>query len=198
MRDFDETQITKLIVDSYHEKLTGRIVNDVLIVGAGPAGLTAGRELAAQGFKVTLIERNLAPGGGIWGGGMGMNQVVFQEAALPILKDLGLRFRSHDGGLYTVEDIRKLYEFGGIRLTKDAVKTLRTICQTPCSGRLRTCSHVIAALHIVPAVEKSKQIDADWIIKAIESLDLPVRVRLPLHTQAAADEETQDAAAKAG
>lgn len=105
MRDFDETQITKLIVDSYHEKLTGRIVNDVLIVGAGPAGLTAGRELAAQGFKVTLIERNLAPGGGIWGGGMAMNQVVFQEAALPILKDLGLRFRSHDGGLYTVDAV---------------------------------------------------------------------------------------------
>jgi thiazole biosynthesis enzyme len=105
MRDFDETQITRLIIDSYHAKLTGRIVNDVLIVGAGPAGLTAGRELARQGFRVTVVERNLAPGGGIWGGGMGMNNVVFQEAALPILKDLSLRFQPHEEGLYTVDAI---------------------------------------------------------------------------------------------
>jgi thiamine thiazole synthase len=105
MRDFDETQITRLIMDSYHEKLTDRVVNDVLIVGAGPAGLTAGHELARQGFKVTVVERNLAPGGGIWGGGMAMNSVVFQEAALPILKDLGLRFRPHAGGLYTVDAV---------------------------------------------------------------------------------------------
>ena len=35
MGGFDETKITKLIVDSYHEKLSSRIVNDVLIVGAG-------------------------------------------------------------------------------------------------------------------------------------------------------------------
>ena len=105
MRDFDETQITKLIVDSYHEKLTSRVVNDVLIVGAGPAGLTAGHDLAGRGFRVTVVERNLSPGGGIWGGGMGMNSVVFQEAAVPILKDLGLRFKPRDGGLYTVDAV---------------------------------------------------------------------------------------------
>jgi thiamine thiazole synthase len=105
MRDFDETQITKLIMDSYHEKLTSRIVNDVLIIGGGPAGLTAGRDLVRQGFKVTVIERNLAPGGGIWGGGMGMNDVVFQEAALPILKDYGLRLKPHEGGLYCVDAV---------------------------------------------------------------------------------------------
>lgn len=105
MRDFDETKITKLIMDSYHEKLASRIVNDVLIVGAGPAGLAAARELVRQGFKVTVIERRLAPGGGIWGGGMGMNDVVFQEAALPILKDYGLRFKPHEGGLYCVDAV---------------------------------------------------------------------------------------------
>lgn len=105
---------------------------------------------------------------------------------------------SKDGGLYTVEDIRKLYEFGGIRLTPDAIRTLRSICRTACSGRLRTCSHVIAALHIVPAVEKGKTIDADWIVRAIESLDLPVRVRLPLHARDSAGEETEPVAASAG
>ena len=105
MKGFDETQITRLIIDSYHEKLTSRIVNDVLIVGAGPAGLIAGHDLAKQGFKVTLVEQRLSPGGGIWGGGMGMNSVVLQEAALPILKDFGLRFKRRDGGLYTVDAV---------------------------------------------------------------------------------------------
>jgi thiazole biosynthesis enzyme len=105
MRDFDETQITRLIIDSYHEKLTGRIVNDVLIIGAGPAGLMAGRDLAKDGFKVTVVEKRLSPGGGIWGGGMGMNRVVFQEAALPILKDLGVRFEPRGSGLYTVDAV---------------------------------------------------------------------------------------------
>jgi thiazole biosynthesis enzyme len=105
MREFDETQITKLIIDAYHEKLSDRIVNDVLIVGAGPAGLTAGFDLANRGFKVTLIERNLAPGGGIWGGGMGMNEVVFQEEAFPILEEVGLRYKQREGGLYTADSV---------------------------------------------------------------------------------------------
>jgi thiamine thiazole synthase len=105
MLTFNETQITRLIVDSYHEKLASRIVNDVLIVGAGPAGLTASLSLAQQGFKVTVIEQNLSPGGGIWGGGMGMNDVVFQETALPILNELGLRAKRRAEGLYTVDAV---------------------------------------------------------------------------------------------
>ncbi len=102
MRGFSETQISRLIIDSYHEKLTSRLVNDVLIVGGGPAGLTAGMLLARQGFQVTVVERHLAPGGGIWGGGMGMNEVVFQDEALPILDDFKLRHRERGEGLHTV------------------------------------------------------------------------------------------------
>lgn len=35
----------------------------IVIVGAGPAGLTAARELAARDFKVTVLEKNAEPGG---------------------------------------------------------------------------------------------------------------------------------------
>lgn len=35
----------------------------VVVVGAGPAGLTAARELAARDFKVTVLEQGGAPGG---------------------------------------------------------------------------------------------------------------------------------------
>lgn len=78
---------------------------DLLIVGAGPAGMVAGYYLAKAGFKVALIEQNLAPGGGIWGGGMGMNDVVIQEEALPIVKEFEIRHKRRDEGLYTVDAV---------------------------------------------------------------------------------------------
>jgi len=103
-----------------------------------------------------------------------------------------------DGGLYTVEDIRRLYEYGGVKLTIDAVGTLRNICRTPRSGRLRTCSHVIAALHTAGVVYETGAIDSALIIAAIEQLDLPVRVRLPLATRHIAEHKEQQAVARTG
>lgn len=105
MATFDETQISKAIVSTYYKRLLDRIASDVLIVGAGPAGLVAGIRLAKQGSKVTLVEKRLSPGGGIWGGGMGMNEVAFQEEALPILKELGIRHEGRPDGLYTTDAV---------------------------------------------------------------------------------------------
>ena len=105
MSTFSETQISKLIMDSYHEKLTASLISDVLIVGAGPAGMTAGYYLAKAGHRVTITERHLAPGGGIWGGGMGMNEVVLQEQALPIIEEFGLHARSRGEGLFTISAV---------------------------------------------------------------------------------------------
>lgn len=41
---------------------------DLLVVGAGPAGIAAALEGAAQGLSVTLIDEQAAPGGQIWRG----------------------------------------------------------------------------------------------------------------------------------
>jgi hypothetical protein len=101
-----------------------------------------------------------------------------------------------DGGLYTPEDVRKLYEYGGIRLTTDGVKTLRKICKTPRSGRLRTCSLLIAALHTAKVVTKTGQIDSELILAAIDQLNLPIRDRLPVRLQELDDEDKQEAVAK--
>jgi thiazole biosynthesis enzyme len=105
MTKFDETKITRGIIDRYYENLTASIVSDALIVGGGPAGLMAAIDLSKRGWKVTVIERNLAPGGGIWGGGMGMNEVIFQEEALPILDEVGLRHVARGEGLYSVQAV---------------------------------------------------------------------------------------------
>ncbi|MDW8131615.1 MAG: FAD-dependent oxidoreductase, partial [Bryobacterales bacterium] len=103
MSKVEESAISRAIVESYHEKLARSLSSDVIVVGAGPAGLTAAAELARAGKHVTVIEKRLAIGGGIWGGGMGMNDVVVQEEALPALEQAGVRVRARGGGLYVAD-----------------------------------------------------------------------------------------------
>ena len=105
MHDLQETEISKAILGAYHQKLSDRIVSDVLIVGAGPAGMTAALYLAQRDIKVTMLEKRLAPGGGIWGGGMAMNEAVVQDDALELLDEIGITYKSGNAGLYTVDAI---------------------------------------------------------------------------------------------
>jgi thiazole biosynthesis enzyme len=78
-----ETDISRVITAEYNRKLTEHLENDVVIVGAGPAGLTAGYYLAKAGYKTALLERKLSTGGGIWGGAAGYNVVVTQDSEIP-------------------------------------------------------------------------------------------------------------------
>ncbi len=83
-------------------------------------------------------------------------------------------------GLYTEKDIIDLYQYQGIGLAKDAVDTLRKICQTPHSGRLRVCADIIKALHTSPDIYKAQLITGQNIITAIRMLQLPFADRLPV------------------
>jgi len=105
MRTLDEAQISKAILDAYHEKLSGRIVSDVVIAGAGPSGLVAALYLAKRNLKVAVLEKRLAPGGGIWGGAMGMNEIVVQNDALPVLEEIGVAYRRTRGELCVVSAV---------------------------------------------------------------------------------------------
>ena len=55
-----------------------RAVSDVVIIGAGSAGLSCAYHLATSrpDVKVTILEANVAPGGGAWLGGQLMTPMV--------------------------------------------------------------------------------------------------------------------------
>jgi sulfide-dependent adenosine diphosphate thiazole synthase len=101
----DEVLITRAIVERYMEKLLQNLDVDVAIVGGGPSGMTPAWLLARRGWKVVVFERKLSIGGGMWGGGMMFNELVFQEAAKPILDELGVRLKPSYPGYYTADAI---------------------------------------------------------------------------------------------
>jgi len=76
---------------------------DCMIIGAGPRGLIAGRDLARQKHKVLIIERNNYLGGGFWLGGYLMNKVTVREPAQKILDELQVPYSKYIEGLYVAD-----------------------------------------------------------------------------------------------
>ncbi|HJW88178.1 MAG TPA: FAD-dependent oxidoreductase, partial [Dehalococcoidia bacterium] len=76
-----EYEVTRAIVGGFMRQFEQYARSDVIIVGAGPSGLIAGRDLARKGLKVLIVERNNYLGGGFWIGGYLMNKVTFRAPA---------------------------------------------------------------------------------------------------------------------
>lgn len=101
--NISESEITRAIIREYHAQLDKAIESDVIIAGAGPAGLIAGRYLAMRGLQVTIIERNNYLGGGMWIGGYLMNKVTMRAPANTILDELEIPYKEHQPGLFVAD-----------------------------------------------------------------------------------------------
>ena len=87
-----EADVTKAIVSGFLTQFEQYATSDVIIVGGGPSGLIAARDLANAGVKVLIVERNNYLGGGFWIGGYLMNKVTFRAPAQEVLDELGVPY----------------------------------------------------------------------------------------------------------
>ena len=101
----DDVAVSRSILRDYSSRFDGAMESDVLIAGGGPSGLVAAARLAAEEFRVVVLEKRLAPGGGVWGGGMLMNTIVVQPEAEHLLADLGVRCEVNEAGLLVAQSV---------------------------------------------------------------------------------------------
>jgi thiazole biosynthesis enzyme len=101
----DDLTISRSIIESYMEKFLGSLSVDVALVGAGPSNLIAGYYLAKEGLKAVIFESKLAPGGGMWGGGMMFNEIVIQDDVIHIIEEMGIAYRPKGDGYYTMDSV---------------------------------------------------------------------------------------------
>ncbi len=95
-----EKDVTRAIVKEFGNLLEEHADSEVVIIGGGPSGLMAARDLAMKGRKVLVIERNNYLGGGFWLGGFLMNTVTVRHPGEEILDELGIPYKKQ-GNLYT-------------------------------------------------------------------------------------------------
>jgi len=98
-----EKDVTRAIVSEFTRQFVEYVESDCIIVGAGPAGLMAGRILAEAGRKTFIIERNNYLGGGFWIGGYLMNKVTVRAPAQEVLDELGVPYSEAAKGLFVAD-----------------------------------------------------------------------------------------------
>jgi thiazole biosynthesis enzyme len=98
-----ESEISRAIVAEFATQLQEYIESDCIIVGGGPSGLMAGRNLAREGKKVLIVERNNYLGGGFWLGGYLMNKVTIRRPADRVLDELGIPYKAVSEGLVVAD-----------------------------------------------------------------------------------------------
>lgn len=100
---YTEKNITRIIVREAARDWDEIAETDVVVVGAGPAGLTAAYYLRNSGLDVVVFERRLSFGGGIGGGGMLFHKIVIEEEAREIAEEFGMKIKEIDSNLYAVD-----------------------------------------------------------------------------------------------
>ncbi len=98
-----EKEVTRAIVGGFVREFEKFVESDVIVIGGGPAGLMAARDLAQEEKRVLIIERNNYLGGGFWIGGYLMNKITVRHPGEEVLEELGIPFEEASEGLFVAD-----------------------------------------------------------------------------------------------
>ncbi len=159
----EDEKITKAIVERFTKKFVENLNQDVIIAGAGPAGLTTAYYLAKEGFKVSVFERKLSIGGGMWGGGMMFNEIVVGEDGKEILDEFNVKTEKYDEGYYTADSVEaisticsKAVKAGAKIFNCISVEDVMIDKSGVCGVVVNWSSVELAGLHVDPLSVRSK------------------------------------------
>jgi len=104
--EISESDVSRAIIEGFTKDLLEFTKTDVIIVGSGPAGMTAAKYLADQGVKTLVIERNIYAGGGFWQGGFLFPKTVVESPGNEVLDDLGIEMDEIKPGLFIADSFK--------------------------------------------------------------------------------------------
>ncbi len=168
---------------------------DVIVVGAGFAGLTAARKLVQAGRSVVVVEARDRVGGRVWSHDLGGGQVSerggtfvgpTQDHVLALAKDLGVAtFPVYDTG----DDV---YLADGDRQTYSDAGPLGTAPPDP-----TTLAEVTADVALLDQMSTSVPVDAPWTASSAASYDgQTLETFIGQHSQSARFRELVSAATR--
>ncbi|MCS7096157.1 MAG: sulfide-dependent adenosine diphosphate thiazole synthase [Candidatus Bathyarchaeota archaeon] len=193
IREVEEEVITRAIIRKAMEDWISLAETDVVVVGAGPSGLTAARYLAKAGLKTVVFERKLSFGGGIGGGGMQFHKIVVQSPADKILRDVGCKLEPLENGLFIVDaaDLMAKLACGAIDAGAKIILgvTVEDLIYRDSPTRIvgvvvQWTSVIMAGIHVDPLAVKAKAVidctghDAEVIAVASRKIpELAITIR---------------------
>ncbi|TDA27341.1 MAG: ribose 1,5-bisphosphate isomerase [Archaeoglobi archaeon] len=186
-----EAEITQAIIEEATKDWLNFTKSDVVIVGAGPAGLTAGTYLAEMGFKTVIFERRLSFGGGIGGGGMLFHKIALEKDVRKILEHFNIR--AVDKGTLLVCDASEFMAKLASKCVDAGAKIIHGVSVDDVIFRenplritgvcLQWSAVEIAGLHVDPIfVECRAVVDAtghDAEVVAVASRKVPLGIKVP-------------------
>ncbi|RJS85465.1 thiazole biosynthesis protein [Candidatus Bathyarchaeota archaeon] len=104
VNSYTEGDLAEILVDAALKRISSYSKTDVIIVGAGPAGLSAAWDLSKKGLKVLILEKMLGVGGGIRGGAMLLPAVIIEEGeATDMLREAKVNLVKYAEGLFCAD-----------------------------------------------------------------------------------------------